>query len=884
MPGMVGGFLRRNSCCFQWFYHCVLGDIRWTGLFDMLCSNEGMAEGSMNSSNFQTNIKEKSKRSRSWVVCLSLTKVNSCFKIDPPTDVWVSYERRVIIILLLVVLMVYIVIRKVIYWNLVYIITSWLYINTRKDLNYIQVYNLYFNETTAKYGNSGKYLWVKVFIHYWLINIHYSLITRILIYVCKNLCVFKTVKSDTYKLNGGKITEKAKASSNVDDIKTKSLFLPNKVFNSWPLLNRKQNSVWRYNVKHSFCQIRNYSIQDPEKDRENRRLFWPNNKELLELEESVFNRQVELVEQAKNFGTKSEKVMRLQFVLASSFAFRVVAIYHLSQSSGSITLGIDGKTLSIKSNEEEKLDMVEKLRYFVRHSNKYKSLPVKRMYIDKGNGNKRLLGIPSIFDRGFQHLLKLVIEPLVEMNSDKHSYGFRKYRMAKNAIGILRAQFKTTELKTENKWVLDADIEGFFDNINHDWILENIPLNNKLKLILKDWLKSGYMEKSVFHMSESGTPQGGVISPCLANFTLDGLEEATYSSIFSLTKSKERRITIKHRDGSKSRLSLNLFIVRYADDFVIVARSKHILIKYVLPKIIEFLKIRGLRLSREKTKIFTLSDEKTELNFLGYTLKYRSNWKHNRAFVLRHSGTRGIGLYPNKEKVYNIIKKMKGIIIKSQNLTSYTLISKLNPIITGWANYFNIGNCARFRDYIRQALWKLTWRWCMKKHKRWGKKKIAKYYFRAEEGKKFKGRLWTFFGVTNSKSRFRSTDSNEVTKRIFLQDISNVNKILPGKEYIIPNKIIEIHAFDKKVKALIEYQATVNLKSLGQYNPRKGKLLSKYNSLCSICNQLITLEQISEGKVHIHHVNPIFKGGSRSELENMVLIHSWCHRVINHFE
>jgi len=122
-----------------------------------------------------------------------------------------------------------------------------------------------------------------------------------------------------------------------------------------------------------------------------------------------------------------------------------------------------------------------------------------------------------------------------------------------------------------------------------------------------------------------GTPQGGVISSCIANFTLDGLEDVIYGSICSLTKSKERRIIIKHKDKSKSRISLNLFIVRYADDFIIIARSKHIIVKYVLPKIIEFLKIRGLTLSREKTKIFSLSDEKSELNFLGYTLKYRSN-------------------------------------------------------------------------------------------------------------------------------------------------------------------------------------------------------------------------------------------------------------------
>lgn len=132
------------------------------------------------------------------------------------------------------------------------------------------------------------------------------------------------------------------------------------------------------------------------------------------------------------------------------------------------------------------------------------------------------------------------------------------------------------------------------------------------------------MEEGVFHMNETGTPQGGVISPCLANFTLDGLEDVIYSSILPLTESKERRIIIKHRDGTKSRVSLNLFVVRYADDFVIVARSKHILVKYVLPKITEFLGVRGLQLSKEKTKIFTLSDEKSELNFLGYTLKYRS--------------------------------------------------------------------------------------------------------------------------------------------------------------------------------------------------------------------------------------------------------------------
>lgn len=842
----------------------------------------------MNSPNSRPNMREESRRSVGWAVELSSTKVNFHIKIDPTTGDRVRFGSRVFTIVLFVVLMIIITIvikEKVNYRILIYIVTSLLNINTGKNLIHTQVYYVYFNKTTVKYGNLGKYVPIVIWLRkYWLAHTQSTLIARILMYVRENLCIFKANKSDIHKLNGGKITEKAKALSNVNDTKIRHLFLPNRMMSSWPLWKGKQNSVLHYKVKSIPCQIRNYSSQDPEKDSKGSGISWPDNKILLELGESVFNKQVELVELAKKFGPKSDKVMRMQFILASSYALRVIAIHHLSQSPGSMTPGLDGKTLSTKSSAQEKLNMIERLGYLVKHSDKYRSEPVKRVYIKKANGKLRPLGIPSIFDRGFQHLLKLVIEPLVEMNSDKHSYGFRKYRTAKNAVGILRAQFRTTELKTENKWILDADIKGFFDNINHDWILDNIPLNNKLKVILKELLKSGYMEDRVYYMNESGTPQGGVISPCLANYTLDGLENATYNSILPLTKSKEKRITIKHRDGTKSRESLSLFIVRYADDFVIVARSKHILVKYVLPKIIEFLKVRGLHLSREKTKIFTLSNENSELNFLGYTMKYRSLWKHNRAFVFRHSGDRGIGLYPNKAKVYMVIKKMKEIIKKSLNLTSYTLISRLNPIIVGWANYFNMGNSAQFRDYIRQALWKLIWRWCIKKHKRWGKKKIAKYYFRTKDGKKFKGRVWTFYGVANTKSRYRHTDNKEGTKRIFLHDISNVNKIMAGKEFIIPNKIMNIHAFNKEAKALIEFQATVNFKTLGQYNPKKGKLLIKQNSLCSICNNLITVEQMSEGKIHIHHVHPIFKGGSRSDLENMMLVHSWCHRTINHFD
>jgi len=136
-------------------------------------------------------------------------------------------------------------------------------------------------------------------------------------------------------------------------------------------------------------------------------------------------------------------------------------------------------------------------------------------------------------------------------------------------------------------------------------------------------LKSGVIDKEVFSEIEMGTPQGGIISPTLANFTLNGLENAIMDSLIFLTKSKEKRIFVKLKDGSNTRLASGLAYVRYADDFIVLARSKHIINTYVLPAINEFLKLRGLALSPDKTKLFRLKEDNQQLDFLGYTFKYQ---------------------------------------------------------------------------------------------------------------------------------------------------------------------------------------------------------------------------------------------------------------------
>jgi RNA-directed DNA polymerase len=171
--------------------------------------------------------------------------------------------------------------------------------------------------------------------------------------------------------------------------------------------------------------------------------------------------------------------------------------------------------------------------------------------------------------------------------------------------------------------VLKADIKGFFDEISHDWLMTNVPLPNKLKFLLKSILESGALYLDEFEPTLSGTPQGGVISPLLANFTLDGLEKEIEDSLDGVTESKLKKLTIKRKDGTKTSINLKAVVCRYADDVIIIGRSKNLMEKYIRPALEGFLKVRGLKLSTEKTVLATVKEK--ELNYLGYTFLYKES-------------------------------------------------------------------------------------------------------------------------------------------------------------------------------------------------------------------------------------------------------------------
>ena len=287
------------------------------------------------------------------------------------------------------------------------------------------------------------------------------------------------------------------------------------------------------------------------------------------------------------------RVFRLQRLLAHSFYGRCMAVKRVTENRGRKTPGVDGETWSTPT---AKWNAVKRLS----HKRGYQPKPLKRVWIPKpGKQEKRPLGIPTMLDRAMQALYLQGLEPVVESTSDPKSYGFRPDRSTADAMVEL---FHLLAPQTAPVWILEGDIKGFFDNINHEWLCRNVPMN---KTILNKWLKAGVIDKQQFAETKAGTPQGGIISPCLANATLNGLEvklKAHFVAKVGLTKSKR----------------LGLQVVRYADDFVITVYSKELLENEVKPWVEEFLSIRGVQLSQEKTRITHIN---TGFDFLGWNFR-----------------------------------------------------------------------------------------------------------------------------------------------------------------------------------------------------------------------------------------------------------------------
>jgi len=285
------------------------------------------------------------------------------------------------------------------------------------------------------------------------------------------------------------------------------------------------------------------------------------------------------------------KVKALQRLLTCSFSGRALAVKRVTENKGKRTPGVDG---AIWKTPGSKHNAIGSLR-----RRGYRPQPLRRVHIPKANGKKRPLGIPTMHDRAMQALFLQALAPVAETTADGNSYGFRPARSTADAIGQC---FLALSKKDSAPWVLEGDIRGCFDHISHEWMLRHIPMDRE---VLRKWLGAGYVENRTLFPTIAGTPQGGVISPTLANLVLDGLER--------LLKENFR---VKRLDGQLHNPKVNL--VRYADDFIITGARKELLEDEVRPLVEQFLRERGLELSPEKTCITHIEEG---FDFLGQTVR-----------------------------------------------------------------------------------------------------------------------------------------------------------------------------------------------------------------------------------------------------------------------
>src|SRR5271168_3048198 len=390
------------------------------------------------------------------------------------------------------------------------------------------------------------------------------------------------------------------------------------------------------------------------------------------------------------------KVQALVYLLTHSFSGRALAILRVVSNSGAKTPGVDGV---LWNTPEAKSAAFGTLR---RHG--YQPQPLRRVYIPKSNGKRRALGIPTMRDRAMQALYLLGLDPIAESQADGHSYGFRLERRCADALDQVH---RVLSNRHGPQWILEGDIKACFDRISHEWLLTHIPMDQQ---VLRRWLKAGFLEKHAWFATTDGTPQGGIISPALANWTLDGLQ---------------RLLAERFVETPKGPRKYKVHLVRYADDFIITGTSKELLRDQVQPLVAHFLSERGLELSHEKTSITQVDDG---FDFLGQTLR-----RYGTKFLLK----------PSRKNVRTFLAKIGDVIQhEGGHLSAGQLIERLNPKIRGWALYHRHASSAHTFARVDDVIFHKLWRWARRRHRGRSSTWVKRKYFTGSDDDR-----WRFHGT-----------------------------------------------------------------------------------------------------------------------------------------
>lgn len=539
---------------------------------------------------------------------------------------------------------------------------------------------------------------------------------------------------------------------------------------------------------------------------------------------------------AESQGNK-RKVRNLQRLLIRSKASLLLSIKRVTQlNKGKRTAGVDGHKVLSPTGRILLFNQMKDQHLSLHHPK-----PAKRTYIPKKNGKLRPLGIPTIKDRVWQNVVKLALEPQWEQKFESTSYGFRPKRSIHDAISSI--YIKLNGLSNKKMWVFEGDFKGCFDNLNHDFILEQLktfPCNNTIG----KWLKAGYVDNNTFHQTDAGTPQGGIVSPLLANIALHGMEE---------------EIGVKYQWHKPSKTQPNGFyqvktpysVVRYADDFVILCESKEEA-NSMYGKLKPYLKKRGLQLAEDKTKVTHVTDG---FDFLGFTIR---KWETRKRVYNAKTGIKEpISYYktivkPSNGSIKKAKEDFKDVFKQLQGTNVDVLIKKLNPIIIGKANVWKHVVSKEVYKKIDNYLWDKTFKFLKRLHPTKSLRWRNKRYFRQD---------------VTGQSQDKWILSSPTPNMMFLQ-----LKKMSWTE-IQRHELIRFKAtpFDNQLKEYFE-QRDIKVFNISNVATRQ-KLAKKQKYKCPLCG--LSLVDGNEGH-EVHHKHPIVQGGDDS-YKNLWLVHISCH-------
>jgi RNA-directed DNA polymerase len=421
-------------------------------------------------------------------------------------------------------------------------------------------------------------------------------------------------------------------------------------------------------------------------------------------------------------------------------------------------------------------------------------------------------------DRAMQALYLLAFDPLAETQGDGHSCGFRLERNCADALEQVHLLLGNPH---GPRWILEGDIKACFDRISHDWLLTHIPLDKEL---LRRWLKAGFLEKQVLFATTEGTPQGGIVSPVLANRALDGLQQ----------------LLADHFPNSWQR-KCKVHLVRYADDFLITGTSKVLLEYEVQPLVAPFLSERGLELSHEKTSITQVD---RGFDFLGQTVRRYHDGK--------------VLLKPSRRSVKTFLSKIQQTIDKAGSVTAGQLIQRLNQQIKGWTMYHRHAASKRIFTQIDRRLFRLVWHWCLRRHNHKSRTWVKQTYFQRRGN-----RHWVFTGTLFLKGRGYSIQLMEAAK-VGIRDWVKIRS--------------DVNPYDPEWELYLEARQHWKMQQTLAGRERIVYLWKEQEGRCRVCRQLLRLEETAWW--HIHHRRWRCHGGADTA-DNLELLHANCHRQLH---